>query len=117
MRELAEGNIGTPQKPGVGNRIGKADIEKGSEETKFVSEMIVPVKSHAAGAQSFRRTRRGSRTIQARAEIEGRPFSRISETYVGITMPAAEVVPVFEEDGRMNRYGTPTSIEKCSLKM
>src|SRR6185437_3225467 len=47
--------------------------------------MIVPVKSHAAGAQSFRRTRRRSRTIQARAEIEGRPFSRISETYVGIT--------------------------------
>ena len=26
-------------------------------------------------------------------------------------------VPVFEEDGRMNRYGTAMSIEKCSSKM
>ena len=54
------------------------------EPGEIVREVIVPVEGHPAGAQSLRGTRCGNRSIQTRAEIEQRSFSRISETYVGI---------------------------------
>src|SRR5258707_8494094 len=80
VRQRAERSIGTLQESGVRNRVGNAEIEKRSKEIEAMSEMIVPVKSHAARAQPLRRTRYGKRSIHARAEIKHRPFPGVSET-------------------------------------
>jgi len=64
-----------------------------------VSEMIFPSKSHAAGAQSFRRLAAGAAPFRLVLKSRDGPFLEYLRPNVGITMPALKVVPVFEEDG------------------
>jgi len=68
VRQRAEGSVGTVQKSGVRNRVSHVDIEKRSQAIKAVSEMIVPVKRHAASAETLGRARYEKRSIQTRAE-------------------------------------------------
>jgi hypothetical protein len=41
------------------------------------------------------------------------PFAEYLRPKYGFPMPLAEVVPVFEVEGSMKRYGTPMSTPKC----
>jgi hypothetical protein len=45
------------------------------------------------------------------------PFEEYLRPKYGFPIPLAEVVPVFEVDGSMKRYGTPMSMPKCLPKV
>src|SRR5438132_3598789 len=85
VRDIAVGDVRSVKEPCVGNRVGKADIDKRREQIKFVGKMIAPVHRHVASAEAFRGACRWGRSVQARAEVKSRPFRDIRETQIRIS--------------------------------